>query len=154
MELRRATKEDIAKMIEMRFLYLEEDLGSITEKDRAAMMQQLPNYFMKNLNQSLLAYLAIEDGIVASTVMMSIMEKPANPRFITGRTGTLLNVYTRPEYRRQGIARRLIEQALSDAKEMNLSYVDLQATKDGYPLYKSIGFQEPKADHIPMKYLW
>lgn len=83
---------------------------------------------------------------------MLIVEKPANPSFITGKTGTLLNVFTKPEFRRKGIANKLLNMAIEDAKNMDLSFIDLHATKEGYPLYLKNGFGEEKSEYVPMKY--
>ncbi len=39
-------------------------------------------------------------------VALLIVEKPMSPSFITGKTGTVLNVYTKPEYRNKGYAKK------------------------------------------------
>lgn len=152
MNYRTATQGDIPQLVVMRFLYLLEHFGSLSDSQRETIDTQLRDYFIRCLNHTVYAYVGEEDGKLISTVLMTIAEKPANPHFITGKTGTLLNVYTRPEYRRQGIAGKLIEQALTDAKEMNLSYVELMATKEGYPLYKKMGFLEQQSESTPMIY--
>lgn len=151
MNIRKAGKEDIAQLVEMRIKYLTIDCGELTAEQLEAIRGQLPGYFERQLGTGVLAYAAEEEGILVSTVLMVIVEKPANPHFITGKTGTLLNVYTRPEYRRQGLAGKLIGLAIEDAKELNLSYIDLSASKEGYSLYKKIGFTESQSDFVPMK---
>lgn len=151
MNIRKAGKEDISQLVEMRIKYLTIDCGEMTAEQLEAIGIQLPEYFERQLGTGVLAYVAEEEGILASTVLMVIAEKPANPHFITGKTGTLLNVYTRPEYRRQGLAGKLIELAIQDAKQLNLSYIDLSASKEGYSLYKKLGFTEPQSDFVPMK---
>lgn len=151
MNIRKAGKEDIAQLVEMRIKYLTVDCGEMSAEQIEAIRKQLPEYFERQLGTGVLAYAAEEEGILVSTVLMVIVEKPANPHFITGKTGTLLNVYTRPEYRRQGLAGKLIDLAIQDAKQLNLSYIDLGASKEGYPLYKKIGFTESHSDFVPMK---
>ena len=46
-----------------------------------------------------------------------MVEKPLSPMFITGRTGTVLNVYTKPAYRHRGYAKKIMEKLLLDAVE-------------------------------------
>lgn len=53
-----------------------------------------------------------------SCCFLLITEKPANPSFVSGRTGTVLNVYTKPEYRRLGIARSLMRELLAEAEKL------------------------------------
>ncbi len=151
MNIRKAGKEDIAQLVEMRIGYLKVDCEDLTAEQIETIKDQLPEYFERQLGTGILAYAAEEDGVLVSTVLMVVVEKPANPHFITGKTGTLLNVFTKPEYRRQGLAGKLIDLAIQDAKELNLSYIDLSASKDGYPLYKKLGFTESHSEFTPMK---
>jgi ribosomal protein S18 acetylase RimI-like enzyme len=74
-----------------------------------------------------------------------------SPAFMSGKTGIVLNVYTRPESRRQGHARKLMEAMLADAKAMDLAVIELKATDDGYPLYRSLGFEDDSTTHRAMR---
>jgi GNAT superfamily N-acetyltransferase len=58
------------------------------------------------------------------------------------RRGNILNVYTLPSFRRQGIARRLIEVALNWCRANGIRNVILHASDEGQPLYKSLGFEQ------------
>jgi GNAT superfamily N-acetyltransferase len=73
-----------------------------------------------------------------------ITDKPAIPGFIGGKTGTLMNVFTYPEYRKKGIAKRLIKEIIKEAKEKEVGFIDLMATEAGYNLYKHLGFNDSK----------
>jgi GNAT superfamily N-acetyltransferase len=53
----------------------------------------------------------------------------------------LYHVATRSRYRRQGIAARMIVQALQDAKASGATLGVLTATPDGQPLYEQLGYQ-------------
>lgn len=71
---------------------------------------------------------------------------------MTGRTGTVLNVYTKPVYRHKGYAKKIMKELLSDAARKNLSVVELKSTEDGYHLYKSIGFTDEVSKYHSMKW--
>jgi hypothetical protein len=45
-----------------------------------------------------------------------------------------------------------MEALLTDARELGLSVVELQATDDGYPLYLSIGFSDDVSKYHRMKW--
>jgi len=49
-------------------------------------------------------------------------------------------VATLPDHRGQGLARRLVHQALIDARDRGLTVSSLQATKAGYPIYERLGY--------------
>lgn len=152
MKFKKADKNDVESLVELRIAYLKEDYGSLTEKQINSLKEQLPLYFKEHLNKDIYAYAAIDEEEIVSIILMLVIEKPANPNFITGKTGTLLSVYTKPDYRRKGAANELLKMAIKEAEKMELSFIDLQATKDGYPLYLKNGFVEQKNEYVPMKY--
>ncbi|MDZ4763438.1 MAG: GNAT family N-acetyltransferase [Chloroflexota bacterium] len=52
----------------------------------------------------------------------------------------ILNVYVQPDYRRRGIAPRLVNAILDHCKEEGWGYAWLHASEQGYPVYESMGF--------------
>lgn len=152
MEYRRATLVDTDEMVKVRLAYLREDHKDLTTEQAKQIEDSLPQYFRKHLNQDITVYLAMDGDQAVSSVFLLVIEKPANPTFISGKTGVILNVYTHPDYRRQGIARKLMYMAMEDGKEQNLSYLDLEATADGEPLYASMGFTKKKSEYTSMRY--
>ncbi|MDF2907687.1 MAG: acetyltransferase [Herbinix sp.] len=152
MNIRTAVTTDIPKLVEMRLAYLTEDHGGMLPEHREKLEQDLPVYFHKNLNHSVLAYIAEDKEDIVTTVLMVITEKPGNPHFMSGKTGLLLNVYTKPDYRRRGLAGALISMAIEDAKKLDLAHIELSATPAGYPLYKKLGFVEEQSTYPSMKY--
>lgn len=149
-KLEKATINDIDALVEMRLEYLLEDYGCLTGDQLTKIKSSLPDYYQKHLGRDLLVYVARADKIVSCSFLL-ITEKPSNPSFINGRTGTVLNVYTKPSYRKQGLARKLMEQLIADANELELDYIELKSTDDGYPLYRSLGFQEAETRYRSMK---
>lgn len=149
----RACINDIASLTALRLEFLQEDCGELSVETKSKLIDALPAYFEKNLNHNFFCYLIREMEEVVACAFLLIVEKPANPMFITGRTGTVLNVYTKPRCRYKGYAKAMMETLLQDAVEMNLSFVDLESTDAGYNLYKSIGFTDVAASkYHPMKW--
>lgn len=137
-----AIYEDIDQLCELRIAYLIEDTGNLSEKDLAVIKKDLPDYFEKNLNKNIFCYVARKEEEIVACAFLLVVEKPMSPAFITGKTGMVLNVYTKPESRHNGYARKLMNMLMLDAISMNLSSVELKATNEGYPLYKSLGFKD------------
>ena len=94
----------------------------------------------------------IEALVKVSCAFFLIVEKPMSPAFINGRTGMVLNVYTCSPYRRRGCARLVMETLLSEAKRMEISVIEVKATEDGYPLYRSVGFEDDGSKYHIMRW--
>lgn len=58
----------------------------------------------------------------------------------TGKKAYIMNMYTVPEYRRQGIAIHTLDLLVNDAREQGVSQIALEATDMGRPLYEKYGF--------------
>lgn len=140
MEIRFATKDDIELMMSSRLEMLKvvNDLPADYEYSEA-FVKESRDYF-SNGDQT--TVLAIEEGEVIGCASMSymwIMPTFAHP---TGRRAHLMNVYTRDEYRRRGIARQMCEMLIEDAWAKGATEISLDATTMGRPLYESLGFAQ------------
>lgn len=152
MAVENANIEDAVLLTELRLAYLKEDYGQLSEEEIGIIRRDLPDYFKKNLNQNLFCYLMREKEEIASCAFLLVVEKPISPAFITGRTGTVLNVYTKPQYRHRGYAKEVMKKLLSEAVEKELSVVELKSTEDGYRLYQSVGFEDEVSKYRSMKW--
>lgn len=152
MKVEKAGMGDIEALVKMRLCYLIEDNGSLDAQDLAAIKGDLPGYFQAHLNKDLFVYVIRDGQAIVSCAFLLIVEKPMSPAFINGRTGIVLNVYTCPACRRRGYAGMIMEYLLSEAKRMDISVIELKATMDGYPLYRSAGFLEDTSGYRMMKW--
>ena len=153
MNFRYAIETDITQLITMRLAYLSEDYHGLSAEQTDAIKFQLTDYFNEHLGKDLFVYVSEENDQIVSTVFMLVVEKPANPSFLAGKTGTILNVFTKPNYRRHGISGTLMKMAIENAKQMKLSYLELKATSDGLSLYSKLGFAQEPSKYISMKYI-
>lgn len=152
MKFEKAIVNDIEQLTDLRTAYIQEDLSDVDVEDFDAMRESLPGYYAAHLGKDLYVYITRnDDGEIVSCAFLLIVEKPASPAFITGKTGTVLNVYTKPEYRHKGYAKKLMEMMLEDAVTEQLSVVELKATDNGYQLYKAVGFEEVVSKYHVMR---
>ena len=149
----KANENDIEALTELRIEFLTEDYGEISADKLSRISANLPPYFRGHLNKDLFVYVCRNKGLIAGCCFLYISEKPSNPSFISGKTGTVLNVYTRPEYRKKGIARELMKMLITESEQMRLDFIELQATDNGYHLYKSLGFEDAVSKYHSMKYV-
>lgn len=81
------------------------------------------------------------DEVVAGVGLWLIPWAPS-PDDQSRLRGYVMNVYTRPECRRQGLARRLMDTLIEWCCQQNIRLVVLHASKDGRALYESLGFRQ------------
>lgn len=58
----------------------------------------------------------------------------------TGKKAYIMNMYTRLEYRRKGIAYKTLDLLISEAEKKGITNITLEATQMGRPLYEKYGF--------------
>ena len=138
----KANLNRLEEIIKLRLDFLREDVGPQTPEDEATMKEHLQSYLKNHLNRDCFVFTAVEDKKIISIAFLLILEKPANPRFLHGRIGNIMNVYTVPQKRRQGIAGNIIKQIMDFGKTQKLDFLELKAAPMGYPLYKKLGFDD------------
>lgn len=148
-----ADLNDVKELTELRLAYLGEDSGAMEKETQIVIQNSLPGYFGRHLNHDLIVYVSRVEKVIAACAFLLIVEKPMSPTFPTGKTGMVLNVYTRPEYRHRGYARKLMEILVDDAVKRELSIVELKATDAGYQLYKKVGFDDAVSKYHQMKWI-
>lgn len=58
----------------------------------------------------------------------------------TGQKAYIMNMYTHPDYRRQGVAFHTLDLLVQEAKARGVTQILLEATAMGRPLYEKYGF--------------
>lgn len=149
----RATVADVDALVRLRLAYLSEDFGELSEEQRAPLPAEIASYLEAHLGSDLQVFVArdADEGIVCCAWLL-LVEKPPSPRFPHGRTGTLFNVYTVASHRRQGLASQVMGMLIDEASAHKLDLLELNATEDGYPLYRSLGFRNAHERHRAMRY--
>ena len=72
----------------------------------------------------------------------SFFTLPPNDWCPSGKTAYISSMYTLPDYRRQGIASRLLTLIIGEAKERLCQRIWLNASDMGRPLYRKFGFAD------------
>ena len=103
------------------------------------MINEICDYF---LNGDHLTVLAMDKDVVIGCASMSFVRIMPTFEHPTGKRAHLMNVYTRSEYRRQGIARKMVELLIEKTLEKGVTEISLDATALGRPLYERIGFTD------------
>jgi GNAT superfamily N-acetyltransferase len=81
---------------------------------------------------------------LAACVIGSVEHRLGNPTNLTGHVGYVFSVATDPDMRRRGYARACMTALLDWYRGQGISKVDLRASADAEPLYRSLGFTRTK----------
>ena len=136
---RKTTKADMKILMKLRLEMLREvnGLSGEYEYDENFILESR-RYFESGEQTTVIA----SDGETlvgcASLSYTWIMPTFSHP---TGNRAHLMNVYTRADYRRRGISKKMVEILIDEAKENGVTEISLDATEMGRPLYESLGFK-------------
>ena len=145
---RRATPDDAEQLVELRAVMIESMTGAPTSPDepwwRAAV-----EWFREHLGgDEVVAFVADDDGRLVAGAVGIRDRRPPRLANLTGWNGHVSSVATRPEARRRGHARAVVELLLTWFDENGISQQDLSSSREAEELYLALGFD----DH-PQRYL-
>jgi GNAT superfamily N-acetyltransferase len=141
LRIRYASPDDASVIAEHRARMFQ-DIGRL-DADRAAAMMDLLAPILRTMlaRGDYIGWLAVtDDGAVAAGAGVHIRPLLPRPETLVGREALVVNVYVQPAYRRQGLARRLMEAIIAWSRERGIERVALHASSMGRPLYESLGF--------------
>ena len=137
----KATLDDLELLTETRIEVLRAANQLSDDVDMSEVKEQSHEYYRNALkNDTHTAYLIFdEDKFIGAGGISYFQVMPTyhNP---SGRKAYIMNMYTKPEYRRKGIAYKTLDLLVSDAKSKGITAISLEATDMGRPLYEKYGF--------------
>ena len=144
---RKATVDDIETLANLRSYFLMEYEGFDSEELRVKVEEAVTSYLRKAMPLNEFAsWVAVDGEKIVGTSGLSFSVMPPISTSLEGKAAYVMNMYTLPEYRRQGLAQKLFELIVNEAKERGYNRVTLNASDMGKPLYKKFGFIDVKGD--------
>lgn len=140
--------EELGTMLPDSFQYPENPDWGVQEDERQSLaedinglrrswwMIQIGQVFLRSMRDLLIGKVWEEDGRIAGAVIFQ--PRGTSNNWVIGTVATL------PDYRRRGIARKLVEASLETMREKGAEVVDLSvidANLPAYQLYLSLGFE-------------
>lgn len=151
-KIRRACAEDLKHILRHR-------LGMFAEmgfRDAAALGQVEAvsrEYFTEALRAGTYLGWMAEDsgGRVIGGGGIVVASWPGFPGEELAKRAWILNMYTEPEARRCGVARRLMREMIEWCRSEGYGSASLHASEAGRPLYESMGFQPTNEMSLKLK---
>ena len=142
MNIKKLGINDIDSIVNLRIDYLLSERGPMTQEEQKDVKQKMEVYIKKWMpNDGFIVFVAEDNDDVFSTAFLSVVERPPRIAFQSYLVGTVYNVFTYPNYRKRGIATKVLLALLDEARNVGVEYIDLMSTSDGKYLYEKIGFQ-------------
>ena len=137
--IRRAASDDIPHLVTHREQMFR-DMGIPAAFDE--MRPAFEHWLRRAIpDQTYLGWLAVaSNGDVAGGSGLIVIPWPPGPMTMDPRCGFVFNVYTQPQHRKHGLARRLMEVMHEWCRGEGIERVVLNASTFGHPLYESMGY--------------
>lgn len=138
---RKATIDDLEILTETRIEVLRAANQLSDDVDMSEVKRNSFEYYQEALrNESHVAYLVFDEEMFVGAGGISYFQVMPTYHNPTGRKAYIMNMYTKPDYRRRGIAFRTLDLLVADAKAKGITAISLEATECGRPLYEKYGF--------------
>jgi GNAT superfamily N-acetyltransferase len=155
--VRRATLADTTALVRHR-IRMFQDMGVMAASDAdeerlsGAFRGWLADLMPAETYVAWVVELEESDGsrVIVSGGGATIIPWPPGPRYTGTRLAFVYNVYTEPEHRGRGLARRIMETIHAYCRDHEIGSVALNASTFGQPLYETMGYH---VTHSPMMFL-
>jgi GNAT superfamily N-acetyltransferase len=153
--IRRASVEDVETLVHLRLAlawesgHLSRDViaSSLREAIRQYLIEAIPA-------ETFIVWIAETQGQIVATSGLVFFQKPPSEHNLSGLEAYILNMYTLPQWRKQGIATLLLEHLMAFIKQSKAHRIWMYATQEGKPLYEKAGFILKTRPTLEMELLW
>lgn len=138
---RKAAAEDLELLVKTRIEVLRAANELADTVDMSIVEEQARAYYRGALESGEhIAYLVFDGAELAGAGGISFYRLLPTYHNPMGENGYIMNMYTRPAYRRRGIAWKTLDLLVAAARERGAARITLEATRMGRPLYEKYGF--------------
>ena len=138
---KRATMEDIDELVRTRIIVLRAANKLPDDEDMSVVEKESYAYYRRALETGEhIAYLVYDNGAFVGAGGVSFYQVMSTYHNPAGKKTYIMNMYTAPEYRRQGIAIHTLDLLVKDVRKQGVLQIALETTEMGRPLYEKYGF--------------
>ncbi|WP_327236789.1 GNAT family N-acetyltransferase [Streptomyces sp. NBC_01317] len=140
---RPATPADAEELVRLRKVMLDSHLGPSTDVGWQPAAVETLRRKLADPSGDLAAFVVDRPdtpGALAATAVGIIEYRLGGPANPTGTSGYVFSVATDPDLRRRGHSRACVEALLDWFRTREVRKIDLRASREGEPLYASLGF--------------
>lgn len=138
--LRPSTPADLETHVAHRIaMFRDMEMGTEEGRKRMAEVfrQQLRSWLVTGQCRGLVME---ENGCAVASLLLLLKDTLPTPVTPLSVRGYLFNIYTEPSHRRKGLAARLTDAALKQARDLGIEIIELHASLEAEGLYQRMGF--------------
>lgn len=136
-----ATLNDVELLVQSRIDFLEDHWGKQEKTSVEKLRPELSTYFKTMVGSGeYIAILAKHESVLVAVGGIVLRWQPGSFKIPEGKIGYVMNMYTVPEFRRQGVSSKILNLLLDESKKRGYKVFELHATKSGEPVYIKNGF--------------
>ena len=147
--IKKADSNDIETLMSWRMEVLREVFGIPSGQDMTELEQANRDYYHTMLKtDGHIACFAYQKEIIGcgGICIYQEMPSPDNP---AGLCAYLMNIYTLPQFRGQGVGEKIVRWLMAQAMQMGVTKIYLETSDCGRKLYQKIGFM-PMMDYLKL----
>lgn len=142
MEIKQLSNNNLEEYLKLRIEMLNED--PYTEYDNIEIEKQTREYFVENINKTLITFGMFDNNNLIAVSSLEIIKRLPTPKIgnINSTIGYICGIYTNKNYRKQGIARKLVCETLEYGKNIGITRFQLSSHNPiAINMYKNLGFK-------------
>lgn len=137
MEIKKLGINNINEIIELRLKQLKDEGAAETFDLKPSLVKF---YTEQLISDNFAIFGIVDNNKIIATGSLSFVYKPPYYNCPSGKIGLLSSMYVDDNYRRQGLATKMLDKIVEYAKENDCSLIHITASKMGELLYTKYGF--------------
>lgn len=139
--IRKAALKDIELLIKWRMEVLHEVFSIPQNQTTDELEKENRLYYQKTLRtgEHIACFACLDEKIIGCGGICLHLEMPS-PDNPAGKCAYLMNIYTRPPFRKQGVGEAIIKWLVGQAAQQGISKIYLETSAAGKHLYTKTGF--------------
>jgi len=143
MEIRKAKTEDCRNLTELRIEMRKEREQESLKENEQVFYNNIFGFFSENIaSGNFVSYVAVDSREIIATSGLCFYKVPPSYKNPTGLVAYITNMYTKKQYRKMGIATKLLDCLIDEAKSRDCIKITLNASDAGKPIYIKYGFKD------------
>ena len=140
-QIRRAKLDDVPVLVRFRGALFKE-MGRLNgEEEERSFASACERFFTHFIPQEkFISWVAEENDIIVAVSGLVFFQKPPSPNNHSGKEAYIMNMYTQTEWRKKGIASRLMKEIFRFLNQEGITSISLHTTEVARSLYEQSGF--------------
>jgi GNAT superfamily N-acetyltransferase len=139
-QIRRASLNDVPTLVRFRSALFKE-IGRLKGEEEKSFEKACEQFFTQYIPQDrFISWIAEDNGNVVAVSGLVFFQKPPSPGNLTGKVAYIMNMYTLTEWRKKGLASRLLQEIINFLNQERIISITLHTTEVAKSVYEKKGF--------------